>query len=140
MNKHPYNNKVERKPDQLPPADVDHLWRDMYVILDKEMPQKKERRRFFAWFLSTEGLVLLFATLIAGSSLYFLYKKESEIVTGENVAHSSLSKKFVVQPASEISSQKWVNLVARNKSVQDRRAQISGTTSSITGVDDKIRL
>jgi hypothetical protein len=54
MNKHhTYKNIIERKLEQLPAADAELLWNDMHSILDKKMPQKKERRRFIIWFLSS---------------------------------------------------------------------------------------
>ena len=61
MNKRlPHYDIIERKLEQLPSADADHLWNDMHRILDEKMPQKKERRRFIMWwFLSGKGLLWL---------------------------------------------------------------------------------
>jgi len=56
-------------------VDADHLWEGMHSILDKKMPEKKEKRRFILWFLNDRGLFSLgIATLItaAGFCLYFL--------------------------------------------------------------------
>src|SRR5437773_2618921 len=78
MNKHPYNSIIERKLEQLPAADADHLWNDMHSILDKKMPQKKEKRRFILWFLSLNGLLLLtiVSVIITGSSCSFYLRKK----------------------------------------------------------------
>ena len=51
----PYTN-LERKLEQLPGVDADHLWDDMHAILDKKMPEKREKRRFIVWFLNDRGL------------------------------------------------------------------------------------
>src|SRR5260370_41787165 len=80
----PYNHVVERKLEQLPGMDTDHLWNGMHVILDKKMPQKKERRRFIAWLLTAKGLFLLgLASLvtITGLSLFVLSTKENSTVS-----------------------------------------------------------
>jgi len=71
----PYNASVERKLEQLPGVDADHLWDGMHAILDKKMPEKRERRRFILWFLTDRGLFSLgLALLVAaiGFCLFFL--------------------------------------------------------------------
>ena len=78
MNKHhPYKNIIERKLEHLPAADADLLWNDMHSILDKKMPQEKEKRRFILWFLSSKGFFLLTIGLfvITASSLFLLSTK-----------------------------------------------------------------
>ena len=73
--RHPNRSIIERKLEQLPLADVDHLWNDMHAILDKKMPQKKERRRVIGWLASREGLLLLNVLffLAASTSKSFSY-------------------------------------------------------------------
>jgi hypothetical protein len=66
MEKHyPYNKIVEDKLEQLPGADVDQLWEGMHAILDKKMPQKKDKRRVFGWVLTSKGMILLAAAAFA---------------------------------------------------------------------------
>jgi hypothetical protein len=105
MNKHhPYNNIIERKLEQLPPVNADHLWNDMHGILDKKMPQKKERRRFIVWwFLTGKGLLLLTVGVltITGSSLFFLSRKESSTVTIK-LPDSPQSNEFVVGGTAKV--------------------------------------
>ena len=98
MNKHqPYKNIIERKLEQLPAADADLLWNDMHSILDKKMPQKKERRRFIIWFVSNQGLLLLTIGLlvITGSSLFFLSTKENSAVTIKKLPSSQQPDKLI---------------------------------------------
>jgi hypothetical protein len=84
MNKHhPHNDIIEKKLQQLPSSDAEALWNDMHSILDKKMPQKKERRRFLIWFLISKPFLLLTAGFIIGigSSLFFLSTKKNPITT-----------------------------------------------------------
>ena len=105
MNKrHHYTNIIEGKLKQLPTADTDLLWNDMHSILDKKMPQKKERRRFIVWFLSDKGLLLLTAVfLVTGSSLFTVSTKESSVDTVKELPGSPLSNKFNEADAGKIS-------------------------------------
>ena len=71
----PYNTSLERKLEQLPGVDADHLWDGMHAILDKKMPEKREKRRFIMWFLNDRGLFSLGIALLiiaAGFCLFFL--------------------------------------------------------------------
>jgi len=78
MKHHPYNDVVEKKLEQLPTVDADQLWTGMHAILDEKMPQKKERRRFIAWFFTANGLLLLtIVSLTVGGSLFLLTKKQN---------------------------------------------------------------
>lgn len=80
MNKrHPYNSIIEKKLEQLPAADADMLWDQMHSILDKKMPQKKERRRFMLWFLISKPFLLLTTGFIIGigASLFFLSRQNA---------------------------------------------------------------
>src|SRR4026209_2310438 len=106
MNKqHPYNNVIERKLEQLPPADADLLWNDMHSILDKKMPQEKERRRFIMWLLSRNGLLLLsvVSLIITGSSLFYISKKETSTVTTKKLPATSPSDKLTQDGVANIS-------------------------------------
>jgi hypothetical protein len=70
-----YNTSLERKLEQLPGVDADHLWDGMHAILDKKMPEKREKRRFIMWFLNDRGLFSLGIALLitaAGFCLFFL--------------------------------------------------------------------
>src|ERR1044071_7580053 len=87
---HPYNKIIEKKLEQLPVADTDLLWNEMHLILDEKMPQKKEKRRFFLWFLFSNGFLLLtISAIIAGSSLYFLFKRQSIAAVIEKIPEAS---------------------------------------------------
>ena len=81
--RHPYNNIIENKLQHLPGADVEQLWTGMHSILDKKMPQKKERPFFFGWFLTSKSLLLVGAlpvvTLCYFSFTYFSSKKSNAI-------------------------------------------------------------
>lgn len=91
MNKHHSSwSIIEKKLEQLPVADADLLWNDMHLILDEKMPQKKERRRFIAWFLNGQGLFLLtFSSLIITSSaLFFISNQENTTVTPAGLSSS----------------------------------------------------
>src|SRR5215467_5125435 len=71
----PYNTSLEGKLEQLPGVDADHLWGEMHAILDKKMPQKREKRRFIAWFLNDRGLFsvgIAFLLTATGFCLFFL--------------------------------------------------------------------
>ena len=113
MNKrHPYNNIIERKLEQLPAADADLLWNDMHLILDKKMPQKKEKRRFIMWFFNGYGLLLLtiVSLIIAGSSVFYLYKKEISAVTIEKLPDPPPSNKLIENGEAKISREDKENI------------------------------
>ena len=133
MNKHhPYKNIIERKLEQLPAADADNLWNDMHSILDKEMPQKKERRRFIIWFVSNKGLLLLTIGLfvITGSSLFFLSTKESSAVAIKKLAVSQQPNKIIEDGLAKVSKALKENIITVNGSNQTSRSKISATTPS----------
>ena len=69
----PYNTNLERKLEQLPGVDADHLWDDMHSILDRKMPEKREKRRFILWFLSDRGLFSLGITLLITATAFCLF-------------------------------------------------------------------
>ena len=142
MNKrHPHNNIIERKLEQLPPADADHLWNDMHMILDKKMPQKKERRRFIGWwFLSGKGLLLMSLGLfiIIGSSMFFLSIKESSAVTIKKLPGSSQSDKFIEDSGAKVPGGSKDNITIANEPNQKTNDKISATTPSANVVDHVI--
>jgi len=97
MNKRrPYNSLIERKLEQLPGADADHLWNGMHEILDKKMPQKKERHRFFFWIFDSSGLLALSLCFIfiSGVSIFLLSTKHNEVVAIENTKDNPQPDKF----------------------------------------------
>jgi len=96
--RHPQNQVIERKLEQLPSLDAEFLWNDMHSILDKEMPQKKERRPFIAWLLTGKSLFLLSIAsiiMVTGISLFYLSNKQSSI---ENKFSQSQKSNPTIQP------------------------------------------
>jgi len=141
MNKHhTYKNIIERKLEQLPAADADLLWNDMHSILDKKMPQKKERRRFIVWFLSNQGLLLLTIGLlvITGSSLFLLSTKESSVVTIKKLPSSQQPNKFIEDGLAKVSQEPKESITSANESDQKTRNNISATTPSANSIDHVI--
>ena len=141
MNKHhPYKNIIERKLEQLPAADADNLWNDMHSILDKEMPQKKERRRFIIWFVSNKGLLLLTIGLfvITGSSLFFLSTKESSAVAIKKLAVSQQPNKIIEDGLAKVSKALKENIITVNGSNQKNANNISATSPSTNSADHVI--
>ena len=70
----PYSTDLEGKLEQLPGVDADHLWDDMHSILDKKMPERREKRRFIVWFLSDRGLFSVgIALLLAGTGFCLFF-------------------------------------------------------------------
>ena len=138
MNKHhPYKNIIERKLEQLPAADADNLWNDMHSILDKEMPQRKERRRFIVWFVSNKGLLLLTIGLfvITGSSLFFLSTKESSAVAIKKLAVSQQPNKISEDRLAKISQETKENVTTASEPNQKTGGNTSATTPSNNSAD-----
>jgi len=142
MNKHhPYHNIIERKLEQLPAADADLLWNDMHSILDKKMPQKKERRRFILWFLSTNGLLLLTIGLFvvtASSSLFFLSTKESATATIKKSPSFQQPNKLVDEGLAKVLEESKESITTVNKADQKNANKISAMTASTNSVDHVI--
>ena len=141
MNNHQlYKNIIERKLEQLPAADADLLWNDMHSILDKKMPQKKERRRFILWFVSNQGLLLLTIGLlvITGSSIFFLSTKENSVVTVKKSSSSQQSNKLIEDDLAKVSQEPKEAITTANAADQKNRDNISTTTSSIISADQVI--
>ena len=139
MNKHhSYKNIIESKLEQLPAADADLLWNDMHSILDKEMPQKKERRRFIIWFLSDKGLLLLTIGLLAitGSSLFFLSTKESTTI--KKLHSAQQPNKLIENGLAKVSVEPKETLTTANGSNQKTRNNISATAPSINSTDHAV--
>ena len=140
MNKrHHHMSIIERKLEQLPAADTDLLWNDMHLILDKKMPQKKERRRFILWFLSHNGLLLLTAiSLLTGSSLFLLSTKESSIATVKELPGYPRSTKLIEDVASKVSNEKKENITTTSEPDEKTQGNLSATASSINTVGNII--
>jgi len=133
MNKHyPYNNIIEKKLGQLPDTDADHLWNDMHAILDKKMPQKKERRRFIAWLFNDQGLLLLttISVIIAVSSLFFLSTQENLADTVKKSAAVSQPNKLTESDTTKNSDISKENITLADKIHQKTNDNISATTHS----------
>ena len=129
MNKrHPYNNIVEGKLRQLPGADADHLWKDMHAILDKNMPQKKERRRVIAWLFNDKGLLFLATAsiIIAVSSLFFLSPKENSTDSIKKIVTVSPDK-FIEDEAAKTSEASKENTWPANESDSKTKNDLSAT-------------
>ena len=136
MNKHhPYKNIIERKLEQLPAADVDLLWNDMHSILDKKMPQKKERRRFILWFLNSNGFLLLTGGLfvITVSTLFFLSAKENS--TNKKFSGSHQHNKLIEDGLAKVLQEPKENITTTNESNQKNGNSISGTTPPPNSAD-----
>ena len=141
MNKHhPYQNIIERKLEQLPAADADLLWNDMHSILDKKMPQKKERRRFILWFLSDKGFLFLALGLfvITASSLFFLFTKESPVISIKKIPDSQQSNKNIEDGLARVSQEPEEDITNANELNQKNRNDVPATTPSINSVDQLI--
>jgi hypothetical protein len=118
MNKpHGHNDIIERKLEQLPTASADSLWSDMHAILDKKMPQKKEARRFIAWFLISKPFLLLTAGFIIGtaSSRFFLFPKKNSSATIATSPDSSQLGKISENDQVKISKHDIENITSVNK-------------------------
>ena len=138
MNKHHhYKDIIERKLEQLPAADTDLLWNDMHAILDKKMPQKKERRRFILWFLSNTGFLFLALGLfvITCSSLFFLSTKESPAVTIKKLPGSQQSKKLIEGGLPKVSQETKENITIANEPDQKTGNNLSAIIPSNNSVD-----
>ena len=141
MNKHhAYKNILERKLEQLPAADADLLWNDMHSILDKKMPQKKERRHLIIWFLSNQGLLLLTIGLlvITGSSLFFLSTKENSAVTIKKLPSSQQPDKLIEDNLAKFSQEPKGTITTTNESNQKTRHNVSAITVLANSVDHVI--
>jgi len=131
MNKHhPYNNIIEKKLGQLPDADADQLWNDMHAILDKKMPQKKEKRRFIAWLFNDQGLLLLTSVsmIIAVSSLFFLSTQENPTDTIKNLAVAPQPDKLAGDDAIKSFDASKENIMPVDETHQKTNDNISATT------------
>jgi len=129
MNKrHPYNNIIERKLEQLPGADAAHLWNDMHAILDKNMPQKKEKRRIVAWLFNDKGLLFLTtASIIAAmSSLFFLSTKENSTNSIKKIVTVSPDK-FIEDEGEKISESSKENTRSANESDSKTNNNLAAT-------------
>lgn len=133
---HTYKNIIERKLGQLTTVDADLLWNDMHSILDKKMPQKKERRRFIVWFFSGERLLFLSIGLffIIGSSLFFLSTKENSAVPIKKLASSQQPNKFIESGLAKVSQKPNKNITTTNEADQKTKDDMHATTSPTSSV------
>ena len=142
MNKrHPYNNIIERKLEQLPAANADLLWIDMHSILDKKMPQKKGRRRFIAWWSFTgRGLfMLMFVSLmITGSSLFFLAPKKSDTVAIKKLPGSQRPDKFIEAGEAKVAEVSKESITTADETTLKNPDEISAVAPVNNGVDHLI--
>ena len=142
MNKrHPFNSIIEKKLEQLPVAGADQLWNDMHSILDKKMPQKKERRRFIWWFFNGRGLVVVFALalLTTGSFLYFAAADKTVDITINESQGLSQNKKSIKDIVVKGSAERKENKSPLNETVQVKKDNLF-TTKPFPGAgsDDAI--
>ena len=152
MNKrHHRRNIIESKLEQLPAPDIDFLWNDMHSILDKNLPQKKEKRRFIVWwFLSGKGLLLLTigALIITGSFLFHLSTKESPTGIVKELPGSPQSNKSIEGDGAKISREREERITAAggpdqitndNSSTTLTKNGIAAKTPSISAVENVIK-
>lgn len=96
---HPYNNSIENKLAQLPDADAEQLWDGMQTILDKKMPQQKERRRFLGWLITNKTLLALSAaSIITACCLVFVYTSPAKTTTDNNLSKLNTDTKQTASP------------------------------------------
>ena len=115
----PDSSIIERKLEQLPLADVDHLWNDMHMILDEKMPQKKERRRVIGWLASREGLLLLNVLFfLAASTLFFLSTRQGATIANKNTHDPSASNKFIKGDVAKTSRENKTTVTPLNETDQ----------------------
>jgi hypothetical protein len=147
MNKrHYYRSIIEGKLEQLSTTDSDLLWNNMRPILDKKMPQKKERRRFIMWFLSGKGLLVLTVVfLVTGASFYLLSTRENSTHTVKKFPRSPRSNKFIEDNPAKMSQEIKEKIVAAsapdqittdNSSLAVTKDNISGRTISFGAVEN----
>lgn len=136
--RYPYNNIIERKLEQLPVAEADLLWNDMHSLLDKKMPQKKERRRFLFWLLTARGLLLLtFVALITSSSIVFLSTKQNNTtITKESTGKSQPGQLIQSDPAKILSGRKEnvQDIIGTNREGRANSAETIAVASGSDGV------
>jgi hypothetical protein len=141
---YPYNNIIENKLQHLPGADVEQLWAGMHGILDKKMPQKKERPLLFGWFLTSKSLLLVGA-ISALVLCYFAFthfsskpvaKPEPSVAISNNTTPATTKENTTASESEE-------NLVNNENSatpVYNEREQATGVGSApaiLTGNNDK---
>ena len=98
----PYNTSLEGKLEQLPGVDADHLWHDMHSILDKKMPEKREKRRFILWFLNDRGLFSLGIALLITATGFCLFILSPNRNSSTDTATNKLPGSLQQNKASEM--------------------------------------
>jgi len=89
---YPYNNIIENKLQHLPGADAEQLWAGMHDILDKKMPQEKERLGLFGWFGTGKGLLLIGSAVVL-AVCYFVFIHSKDSINGEHGLSASIADK-----------------------------------------------
>jgi outer membrane protein with beta-barrel domain len=96
----PYIN-LERKLEQLPGVDADHLWDDMHAILDKKMPEKREKRRFIVWFLNDRALFSIGITLLVTATAFCLFFLSPNRNSSTEISNNKVSNSVQQNRADE---------------------------------------
>ncbi|MBC7946963.1 MAG: hypothetical protein H7Y42_03720 [Chitinophagaceae bacterium] len=83
-NNNTYGELINNKFSELVSTDRNSTWKEMKVILDRKMPEKK-KRKWWLWFLSRAGMfTLMLFCLGAAATGYFMHQQQSPIPTTEN--------------------------------------------------------
>lgn len=134
---HSYKNIIERKLEQLTTTDTGLLWNDMHSILDKKMPQKKEKRRFMVWTLSSEGILLLTIGLffLICSSLFLVSTNESSAVTIKELPSAQQPNQLIENDFTKVSKEPDENITTINEADEKARSHIPVTTAPATSFE-----
>lgn len=134
-----YGELINNKFSELLPADKDSTWKDMKVILDKEMPDR--RKRWLIWF-GTKVLiilVILFTLFAAASHIGFNPNRNKEQGAGpvkkiENKSaqqelHNDIEKKEATSSIS-ITTEKAEAIVPKKKTTRTYAANSAKTKAN----------
>jgi hypothetical protein len=133
------------------------LWEKMKVVLDKEMPEKKKKRRFIFWFFSANVLIIAGCfTGLAALGIYFYNTKTASTVstsTGGNkintvegareneLAADENAHKLININASPVASTTSDKANNNNSIRANKKSTLKGNTSQPTiGNDNSNRL
>jgi hypothetical protein len=93
-----YGKLVNNKFSDLLTANMNTTWLQMHVVLDREMPQDKEKRRGLWVSWKSTGTVIAIVMLASAIS-YYSYQKRTSISTDNNVHGSKTVKEIKLVPA-----------------------------------------
>jgi hypothetical protein len=125
---YPYNNIIENKLQHLPGADADQLWAGMQAILEKKMPQKKERPGFFGWFATGKGLLLIGSAAVLTVCYFFFIHSSSKGSIGSEFEPSN----------STISGKTALTNTKENTTAIEKKEALTNTGNvAITKINDK---